>query len=208
DLSGDRDLVAAPELRDRHLPRRGLVSARPPEQQVTHRREPERPQLAGQPRPHRRERLDRQLQTFGPRQPPRSQESPLLHRPQYGAGPGPHPPLPLPSSNQKSPSVPGPACAPTTAPSPVTTSIAACGRSARTRASSAMRRSGATACASPTLSVGTSSVAAARRSRSSTSAFPVPRTRLSGTTSPSSSPRIGLTLRSVPANAAPRPIRP
>ena len=56
--------------------------------------------------------------------------------------------------NQKKPTVPGPACAPITAPSDVSISICACGRMSRTIFSSSTIRSGASACAMPTRSAG------------------------------------------------------
>ena len=61
------------------------------------------------------------------------------------------------SSNQKRPTVPGPACVPTTAPSVVAISICACGRAVRDQLARApASRSGAAAWAMPTRSDGES----------------------------------------------------
>ena len=73
---------------------------------------------------------------------------------------------------------------------------------------SAWRRSGASACAIPTFSVGPSQLPDSNPCSNSRNALCAPRTRLSGTTSPSSIPRIGLMFSSVPAIAAALPMRP
>ena len=66
DFARDRDLVVAPELRDRDLVDRALVAAGAMEQQVADRDDAERPQVAGERRPDAGKRRDRQrVELFG-----------------------------------------------------------------------------------------------------------------------------------------------
>ena len=112
------------------------------------------------------------------------------------------------SVNQKKPTVPGPACVPTTAPSVVTISICAFGRSPATILRSCSAFSGASACAMPTRRWSVSNVESTNCCWNSANALAAPRTRFSGMTSPFSIVRIGFTCSSCPANFAARPIRP
>ena len=112
------------------------------------------------------------------------------------------------SSNQNRPTVPGPACVPTTAPSDVATSICAFGRTRSTSSTSACIRSRAAACAIPTRNEGASVEPASSSEPNSANAFALPPTRLNGTTSPSRIVRIGFTFSSPPTSDDARPIRP
>ena len=78
------------------------------------------------------------------------------------------------SRNQKSASVPGPACAPMTAPSVTTSSSSAFGRCSRTSASSSAARSGAAACATPSRYAGSSSRLRLERRRELGERLPLP----------------------------------
>src|SRR5215468_6926009 len=123
-LAADRDLVVAPQLSDAELLHRQLVAERPVLEQVPDRREPEPLELPLQRRPDARERLDGARERVSARE----QSRPRPRRRFLASEPDGH----SVSSNQKKPTVPGPACVPTTAPSVVTTSMSACGRSAWT----------------------------------------------------------------------------
>jgi hypothetical protein len=120
-LTADRDLLFSAELRDPQLLDRLLVAERPVREQVADRREAESLQFLLDGRTDARERLDRPVQRVSTRKQPRPwprTRFPARERNRHSA-----------SSNQKKPTVPGPACVPTTAPSVVTISISACGRS-------------------------------------------------------------------------------
>ena len=78
----------------------------------------------------------------------------------------------------------------------------------RARARARLSRSGASACAMPTRRFGVSRVLSANARENSCTAFWFPRTRLIGSTSPSSIDRIGLMCSRLPANAAALPMRP
>ena len=220
DLAGDRHLVVAPELRDRDLVDRALVAARAMQQQVANGDDPERAQVLPERGADAGQRRDAELvEPLGGLEAPRPRplvSGPHLRNPRaFGSrlppgpsiGPGPDG-VTASSSNQKKPTVPGPACVPTTAPSVVAISICACGRSCSTSSRSAASRSGAAACAIPTFRFGESVDVETNCSRNSANALWLPRTFLSGTTSPSRIARIGFTFSRLPASAAARPMRP
>src|SRR5437667_6376083 len=206
-FSGDRHLLVCPEVGHPHLGHGLLVAKRSVRQQIVHGLQPEplEPLLDG--RPDARKDVDGTLELLRSRE--RARPRPLArvraakaHRQHYSDSRR-H----ALSSNQKKPTVPGPACVPTTAPRVVTISTSACGRSACTIFFSCSARSGASACAIPTFSVDVSSLVEVNSDTNSCIAFWFPRTRLSGTTS-RLIVRIGLTCNRFPAHALARPIRP
>ena len=109
---------------------------------------------------------------------------------------------PQESSYQKKPTVPGPACVPTTGPSTVAIIDHRIRANVLDSSRSEARRSGAAACAIPTLSCGESVEVASNICLNSANALALPRTRLMGITSPSRIVRIGFTFSRFPANAA------
>src|SRR3954451_23986005 len=198
-LAADGDLVLTAELGDPQLFDRLLVAERLVQQQVAHGGETETLELLPDRRPDARQRLDRAVEYLSARKETRPRPRIRL----YAGEPNGH----STSSNQKKPPVPGPACVPSTAPSVVTTSISAFGRSKCTIFSSARARSGASACAMPTFSVGVSFVVEVNADTNSCIAFWFPRTRFTGTTS-RSIVRIGFTCSGCRAHALARPMRP
>src|SRR5262249_2148206 len=121
-LAADCDLVLPAELGDAQLLDRLLVAKGPMGEQIADRRETQPPQLFFHRRPNTGERLYRSRERFsaGKQGRPRPRVRLLAGKSDDGHST---------SSNQKKPTVPGPAWVPTTAPSVVTTSISACGRS-------------------------------------------------------------------------------